>query len=274
MNQRYQNAEIEAVREKYADNELYRAVCSIGLTLEAELTGFGLCPEECFTEVLEILSAIADVGDAMHQDDLDEMWLRKYNEYMRLDRHVDGDIIGKAVGIVFGFAALAVDSSSHPFYRYTLARELTEIVCNHKFDGWEDTLDKIFEVPLPDGWFDRFVGEEPEGESDGLPLPGVLNTNRAQEYFQKAIDKGFIKVENKRFSWIGIGKSGYHAQLAYFCGRVYEYKHSATGNHGAMFPEDELMELFGVKRLYYKLTQAHNAQRKQSWRACIDELFT
>ena len=53
MNQRFQNAEIRLVSEQYADNELYHAVSSIGQQLEAELTGFGLCPEEGFMEVLE-----------------------------------------------------------------------------------------------------------------------------------------------------------------------------------------------------------------------------
>ena len=63
MNQRFQNAEIRLVSEQYADNELYHAVSSIGQQLEAELTGFGLCPEECFMEVLELLSAVNNEND-------------------------------------------------------------------------------------------------------------------------------------------------------------------------------------------------------------------
>ncbi len=34
MNQRFQNAEIKLVRDKYAENELYVAVSSIGHQLE------------------------------------------------------------------------------------------------------------------------------------------------------------------------------------------------------------------------------------------------
>ena len=54
MNQRFQNAEIKHVSEQYAENELYKAVSSIGLQLENELKEFGLCPEECFMETILI----------------------------------------------------------------------------------------------------------------------------------------------------------------------------------------------------------------------------
>lgn len=53
MKTRFQNAEIEAVNNLYAENHLYKAVCKIGPQLEAELTEFGLCPEECFAETQE-----------------------------------------------------------------------------------------------------------------------------------------------------------------------------------------------------------------------------
>lgn len=62
MRQRFQSAEIEFVSEFYADNELYQAVCCIGEQLEAELTEFGMCPEECFAETMELLSAIGTKG--------------------------------------------------------------------------------------------------------------------------------------------------------------------------------------------------------------------
>lgn len=84
MNQRFQNAEIRLVSEQYADNELYYAVSSIGQQLEAELTGFGLCPEECFMEVLELLSAVNNENDFV--SDIENTWLRKYNEYKRFNR--------------------------------------------------------------------------------------------------------------------------------------------------------------------------------------------
>lgn len=271
MNQRYQSEEISRVSEQYAENELYKAVCTIGQQLESE-TVFGLCPEECFTETLELLTAIAGKGEEILTV-IDEYWLRKFNEYRRFDRHVNEDEIRKAVGIVFGFTILSIDSSRHSFYRYTLTRRLMQIIADNKFPGWQSTLDRIFSVPLSDGWFDDFIDEEPEDGEGRLPLPKVLNTDRAQTYFQKAIDKRYMKLENGLFSWIGVGGKGINSQLAYFCGRVFEYRHSTTCNIGTEFPEEELNALFGVKRLYSLLTQVHNAQKTQKWRRIIDEMF-
>lgn len=107
----------------------------------------------------------------------------------------------------------------------------------------------------------------------GLPLPSSVNTKRAQTYFQKAIDNGLLKLENGKFSWIQIGTRGGKSQLAYFCGKVFEYKHSVNGNDGTSFPEEELNELFGIDRMYSLLTQVYDAGKKQSWRRRIDELF-
>ena len=159
MRQRFQSAEIEFVSEFYADNELYQAVCSIGEHLEAELTEFGMCPEECFAETMELLSAIGTKGrDVLSA--LSNLWLGKYNGFRRLDRHVSPEEHRKAVGIVFGFAILAIDSSCQPFYRHHLSAELMAVVADNKFEGWTDTLDSIFSVPLTDGWFDRLIGQQ------------------------------------------------------------------------------------------------------------------
>ena len=274
MNQRFQNAEISQINEQYSENELYKAVCSIGPQLENELKEFGLCSEECFVETLELLSLIADKGKGILSE-LDNIWLSKSNEYRRYDRHVDEDEIRKAVGIVFGFAILAVDSSQHPFFRYTLTEQLTMVIANHKFEGWSKTFEQIFSVPLPDGWFDSFINEEPASER--LSLPKAINTERAQTYFQKAIDKGYMKIDNGSFSWIGVKKrpSGTPniSELAYFLGKVYEYRHSVSGNTGKKIPEDELNSLFGVTKLYNRLVQVHSAMNIQAWRQPIDDLF-
>ena len=165
MNQRFQNAGIKFVSEQYAENELYKAVCSIGPQLESELVEFGLCPEECFMETIELLSVIAEKDEDILPE-VDNIWHRKFNEYRRFDRHVGQDEMRKAVGIVFGFAILAIDSSRHRFYRLTLSEQLTIVVANHQFDGWPSTLERIFSVALPDGWFDAFIDEEPDGDCD------------------------------------------------------------------------------------------------------------
>lgn len=269
MNQRFQSAEIRHVAEQYAQNELYRAVCSIGSQLEAELE-FGLCSEECFTDTLELLSAIAEKGEDI-MPDIADIWLRKHNEYRRLERHVGEDEIRKAVAVVFGFVILATDSSRHRYYRHTLSRRLMETIVAHPFPDSSAILDRIFSVPLPDGWFDAFLGEEPE--PDMLQLPKAINTERAQKYFTRAIDRGYMEYENGRFRWIGIGNTAHKSQLAYFLGRIYGYRYSVSGNTGTEFPTDELNALFGETKLYGLLVQVHTAQKEQKWRALIDELF-
>lgn len=271
MNQRFQNAEIKHVSEQYAENELYQAVCTIGPQLENELKEFGLCPEECFMETLELLSAIADKGDEILPE-IENFWLRKENEYRRYDRRISDEEIRKAVGIVFGFAVIAVDSSHHPFYRRTLSERLTQVIANHQFDGWVSTLESIFSLPLPDGWFDSFIDEDLQ-EGEELVLPKELDTRKARQCFAKAIEKKYMeKANNGKYRWIGTNDKGNRSELAYFCGKVYGYVHTITGNAGENFPEESLNNLFGVTRLYSSLTQVYNAQKAQSWRRLIDEI--
>ncbi len=210
MNQRFQNEEIKLVAERYAENELYKAVSSIGPQLEAELTEFGLCPEECFMEAIELLSAIADKGEGILSE-VDGIWLRKHNEYKRFDRSVGDDEICKAVGIVFGFVILAIDSSRHRFYRFTLAERLTQMIACHKFDGWSSTLDRIFSVPLPDGWFDAFIDEEPGGADNTTEfakgvdairkqMPGSpLTIQLVQNQYNTSCQQFMGKMENPKF---------------------------------------------------------------------------
>lgn len=182
MNQRFQNAEIKLVSEQYSENELYRAICQIGQQLESELKEFGLCPEECFMETLELLSDIAEKGEDFLPD-IENYWLRKHNEYRRFDRRVSEEEICKAVGMVFGFSILAVDSSQHRFYRYTLTSLLTQTIASHKFDDWEETLDKIFSLPLPDGWFDDFINQEPDDGGEMADFAeGVASLHKQMPY--------------------------------------------------------------------------------------------
>lgn len=175
MNQRFQNEEIRHISEQYADNELYKAINTIGMKLESELTGFGLCTEECFIETLEVLTLIAEKGEEILPD-LENLWLRKYNEYRRLGRTVDEEETRKVVGIVFGFAILAIDSSQKSFYRHTLSRKLTYLVAAHGFNGWEQTLVNIFSVPLPDGWFDHNLNQvQDKPKESGTPTSLALS---------------------------------------------------------------------------------------------------
>ena len=164
MNQRFQNEEIKRVSEQYAQNELYKAICQIGGQLEAELTEFGLCSEECVVETLALLTIIAEKGKDVLPE-LDNIWLRMHNEYKRFDRQVGDEEIRKAVGIVFGFTILALATSSHHFYKFKLTRQLLQTIVSHKFEDWSTTIDKIFSLPLPLGWFDSFIYVESEEEA-------------------------------------------------------------------------------------------------------------
>ena len=80
-------------------------------------------------------------------------------------------------------------------------------------------------------------------------------------------------IENGAFRWIGTNDKGNTSELAYFCGKVYNYEHTISGNAGEDFPEESLNKLFGVKRLYSLLTQVYNAQKPQRWRSLIDSMF-
>jgi hypothetical protein len=180
--------------------------------LENELKEFGLCPEECFMETLELLSVIAEKGEDILPK-VDILWLRKENEYRRHNRQVDEYEIRKAVGIVFGFTILAIDSSLNRFYRYTLSEQLAIVVTNHKWDGWSKTLALIFSLSLPDGWFDAYIEEEPKKRND-VKLPKELNTPKARLYFSKAIEKQYMVIENGAFRWIGTNDKGNTSELA------------------------------------------------------------
>ena len=116
------------------------------------------------------------------------------------------------------------------------------------------------------------VNDNKAGGNKGLPKE--LDTPRARRYFAEAVRLGYMEpTDDGRFRWIGTGRKPCTAELAYFLGRVYNYKYTVTGNAGENFPEESLNELFGVKRLYSSLTQVYNAQKPQRWRSQIDEMF-
>ena len=117
------------------------------------------------------------------------------------------------------------------------------------------------------------TAENRVGSETGWSLQGSLDRQRAHTYFQKAIDNGLLKYENGEFSWIQIGNRGGNSQLAYFCGKVFEYEHSISGNVGTSFPEEELNKIFGIPRMQSLLQQVYEAKKIQSWRRIIDELF-
>lgn len=111
------------------------------------------------------------------------------------------------------------------------------------------------------------------GDKAHTSLPKELDTPRARRYFAEAVRLGYMELtEDGRYRWLGTGRKPCTAELAYFLGRVYNYKYTITGNAGENFPEESLNKLFGVSRLYSSLTQVYNAQKPQRWRRLIDEI--
>ena len=116
------------------------------------------------------------------------------------------------------------------------------------------------------------VNDNKVGGNNGLPKE--LDTPRARRYFAEAVRLRYMELtEDGRYRWLGTGRKPCTAELAYFLGRVYNYKYTITGNAGENFPEESLNNLFGVKRLYSSLTQVYNAQKPQRWRSQIDDMF-
>ncbi len=256
MNQRFRNEDIRRISEQYADNELYKAICTIGAQLESELAEFGLCPEECFEETLEVLTFLADKGEEAVPE-LDTLWHRKFNEYRRFDRKVDEGELCKVVGIVFGFTVLAVDSCSHRFYRRTLAEALTMTVANHKFDGWSATLSLIYSVSLPDGWFDDFMGFN---ETASVREPAVLFTDEAVELWEKLREAGYVNTDCKPI----ITHSNSQNKFAVIA--------SVMGGKLCLNPLWKPFEdLWGMKDMANKLSQAQIAKYYSGFRKEIEK---
>lgn len=160
MQERLDNKGISTLKTQYADDPLYQAIRVKGPTLEATLPSFGLCPEECFIEAMEIITLIHDKDKDISQKDIIDIWTDRHNQYKRLDRTVSEEEIRKVVSIVFAYVILAIDSSHDPFYRHTLTREILQVLMSPQchFPGQIDTLDTIFstadETHFPDQWFD------------------------------------------------------------------------------------------------------------------------
>lgn len=195
MNQRFQGEDIRRAHEQYAGNKLYAAICSIGADLEAELTGFGMCAEECFEEVKEVLSLIAEKGDGIDTTCLKRLWQDKYNQYRRFDRQVGDDEIRKVIGIVFGYVALALDSSESTFCRFTLCRMVQNTIVDNEPEGFDSTIDRIFDVPLEEGWFDRFMEENGMETYENLVFKENVDVGKVMRKLREFIVEGTIGAQ-------------------------------------------------------------------------------
>ncbi len=172
MKERFPAAEAERIRERYAADWLYRSVRRLGQRLQTQTDSFGLKPEECYRDVRALLGNIADEGPDIVPR-LDDLWCELFNGYREWDKNVKTQDLCLAVEIVFGYAALALHTSRILFYNETAARLLIETdirqqgILGKKVN--ETVLPRIFteaDADMEDGWFDRFLNEDPDDDAD------------------------------------------------------------------------------------------------------------
>ena len=110
--------------------------------------------------------------------------------------------------------------------------------------------------------------------AEGINLPDALNTPKAQKYFMIAYEKKWMyPTNNGKLKWVGFEPRPSNTQLAYFCGKIYGYKYSISGNAGKNIPYSVLESLFEVKKMAYTLQQSFK-DTDQPWKLVIDNLFT
>ena len=108
-----------------------------------------------------------------------------------------------------------------------------------------------------------------DAKGTDFKLPIDIDTPRARKYIGKAIEAGFIEVENDWLSWT-IRKKGGKVRLARFLFRVYCQDDNNKDNY-LSFPETALNTLFRESRLGHSLSQIAN-NKKQEYPE-IDRLF-
>lgn len=97
-------------------------------------------------------------------------------------------------------------------------------------------------------------------------LPSELDTERARRYFNKAIEAGYIVVNEGRLSWVFGGNKG-KVRLGYFVVKVF------APNNTEKLPETAINRLFSVERIGSSIAQIQCAKKRQAWVADIDKLF-
>lgn len=111
---------------------------------------------------------------------------------------------------------------------------------------------------LQDCIFKDERGNEESAITEGVRLPGELDTERARKYFARAVEVGYMTPNATNGQWLCST-----ARLGYFCSRVFD----------APRPIAALEKYFGVTKLSASITQAgYEAKRAdvKKWRAYIE----
>lgn len=294
---RFQQNQRNRLREHFRNHIYYKLCRQTHDVFLQHCPTIILSTEELFTDAARTLDNLLTEGD-LEADICRDLWSDTIADYRQKDgTDADTATTQAEVAMLFYAVMYGIQSVCHSHYRGRLQRVLHASIhqmwnrhgpknCHEIESLMPEAIDPLTNAMY--GWMKTYftsadsLTDEIETVMNpnkanvaktGLPLPVVLNTQRAQKYFQTAIDNGWMSLEGNKLIWLGIGTRAHDSQLAYFCGRVYNYKYSVNGNTGTEFPTNELEELFGVKNLYSLLRQVHEAKGRQKWRACIDELF-
>lgn len=162
MNHRFRNEEQSKYSETYG-NDLLFVICSrVGPELQTQMPEFGMCPEEMYYEVEELLQWLI-AHPKSTPEDINQKWHRLYNNYLSFDRHVSTEDLRRAVGIVFTLSSIALNSSLDTDLSLGLPQKLFDCIAHkdHAFKDWAIMCDRIFDqCELPEGWLDEMKKSE------------------------------------------------------------------------------------------------------------------
>ena len=299
-----QNEERQDIKRRLAGHVMYRLSRAVRNGFQAAYPEVTISVEQLLADAVEWLDELLSVGGGALEC-CDDLW----NDVLQMYRERDGqhETVEQSqvkVAMVFYLLMYCMEAAGHAYYRGSLFNRLYFIIHSR----WQHERCRLMEQRLAPEvdlltaemfqWMEEYFesdrslladeDEEPcsdltasasaNGQQPGdglLPLPAELNTQRAQIYFFKAIEAGWMSYSEGRFVWHGLTTKGALTQLAYFCGLVYEcdYSDPDLGNRGKQLPAQALETLFSIKRLQSHLAQLYKAKSTQQWRAAIDALF-
>ncbi|MBR1789130.1 MAG: hypothetical protein IJ762_08110 [Bacteroidaceae bacterium] len=251
----------------------------------ASMESFDFTSEELFVEAAAVLDGIFNDPNSA-PDYLNSLW---DDLKIRLKQNARSNApqadLDKVCGVLFYVVAATLSLHWREYYNKILVNQLRTIVERKGvFPDAEEQEQIINNLCAHAGDLDEWINQYDEAEewlSDEIEdsvvkfgkLQGVLDTRVAREAFAICIEKGWMEETQNGYKWIGVCKRGQIAQLAYLCGKIYDFKHNETKHKGGEFPEEALDKLFNVKNLEKQLVQAYSSLKPQKWRALIDEIF-
>ena len=299
-----QNEEKQDIKRRLAGHVMYRLSRAVRNGFQAAYPEVTISVEQLLTDAVEWLDELLSVGGGALEC-CDDLW----NDVLQMYRERDGqhervEESQVKVAMVFYLLMYCMGATGHAYYRGSLLSRLFVIIhsrwqpeqCRQMEQRLAPEVDPLTEEMHR--WMEEYFesdrslladedddpntdltasaaanGQQP---GDGrLPLPAELDTERAQIYFQKAIEAGWMSYSEGQFVWHGLTEKGALTQLAYFCGLVYEccYDGSCNGNSGKRLPAKALQKLFRIEGIHNLLKQAYTRTTIQQWRSKVDALF-